>query len=74
VISRASEILHQLEATSGSTIKVDAQPSQQLTLFPETNPLLQELKAIDLNTLPPIEALNTLYEWRRRFLPPDERT
>ena len=74
VISRASEILQQLEASSGSTIKVDAVPSQQLTLFPETNPLLEELKAVDLNTLPPIEALNILYEWRRRFLPPEAQS
>ncbi len=73
VISRASEILNQLEATSGSTIKIDVTPSQQLTLFPETNPLLDELKMIDLNTLPPIEALNILYEWRRRFLPPEDK-
>lgn len=73
VISRASEILEQLEATSGSTIKVDAVPTQQLTLFPETNPLLEELKTIDLNTLPPIEALNVLYEWRTRFLPPENK-
>ncbi len=72
VISRASEILQQLEASSGSTIKVDLPSSQQLTLFPETNPLLDELKAIDLNTLPPIEALNILYEWRRRFLSAEE--
>lgn len=69
VISRASEILSQLESSSGSAIKVDSSPSQQLTLFPETNPLIEELKAIDLNAIPPIEALNTLYEWRKRFLP-----
>jgi DNA mismatch repair protein MutS len=42
-------------------------------LFPETNPLLDELKTIDLNTLPPIEALNILYEWRKRFIPPDKK-
>ena len=72
VISRASEILTQLEATSGSTVKVEPTHSQQLTLFPETNPLLEELKKIDLNTLPPIEALNVLYEWRKRFTPPEK--
>jgi len=73
VISRASEILTQLEATSGSTVKVEPTHTQQLTLFPETNPLLDELKTIDLNTLPPIEALNILYEWRKRFIPPDKK-
>ncbi len=73
VISRASEILAQLEATSGSTVKVDQGHSQQLTLFPETNPLLEELKELDLNTLPPIEALNILYEWRKRFISTDKK-
>ncbi len=68
VIQRADEILRQLEATSGKTIDVDAVTPQQLALFPETNPLLEELKKLDLNTLAPIEALNRLYEWRRKFL------
>lgn len=72
VISRASEILAQLESTSGSAVKIDGGTSHQLTLFPETNPLLDELKAIDVNTLPPIEALNILYEWRKRFIPPEK--
>lgn len=72
VISRASEILSQLEASSGSTVKVEQGQSQQLTLFPETNPLLDELKGLDVNTLPPIEALNILYEWRKRFIPPEK--
>ena len=73
VISRASEILSQLEASSGSTIKVEPSRSQQLVLFPETNPLLDELKTLDLNTLPPIEALNILYEWRKRFIPDEKQ-
>ena len=71
VISRASEILSQLESSSGSTVKVEQGQSHQLVLFPETNPLLNELKALDVNTLPPIEALNILYEWRKRFIPPE---
>jgi DNA mismatch repair protein MutS len=37
-------------------------------LFPETNPLLDELKELDVNDLSPIEALNKLYEWQRKFL------
>ncbi len=67
VISRASEILHQLEQTSGSAVKIEAAPVQQMTLFPETNPLLTELEKIDLNTLSPIEALNFLYEWQQKY-------
>jgi len=68
VVQRAGEILKQLETSSGKAVKIDPNIPQQLTLFPETNPLLEELKEIDLNTLSPIEALNRLYEWQQRFL------
>jgi DNA mismatch repair protein MutS len=68
VVQRAGEILRQLEASSGKAVRLEAQVPRQMALFPETNPLLDELKAIDVNTLSPIEALNKLYEWRRRFI------
>jgi DNA mismatch repair protein MutS len=68
VISRASEILQQLQQSSGSAVKIESAPSQQMTLFPETNPLLEALKSIDLNSIPPVEALNILYEWQRKYL------
>ena len=67
VIQRASEILIQLEASSGKAVHIDPQAAQQMALFPETNPLLAELKELDINTLSPIEALNKLYEWQRKF-------
>ncbi|MBP9040941.1 MAG: DNA mismatch repair protein MutS [Anaerolineaceae bacterium] len=72
VISRASEILQQLESSSGSAINIEPAHSQQMVLFPETNPLLEELKKLDLNSLPPIQALNILYEWQRRFINPKD--
>ncbi len=68
VISRASEILHQLQSSAGSAISLDFDQSSQLRLFPETNPLFDELGEIDLNDLPPIQALNILYEWQRKYL------
>ena len=68
VIQRASEILTQLEASSGKAVKINPNLPQQLVLFPETNPLLDELKGLDVNTLSPIEALNRLYEWQRKYL------
>ena len=67
VIQRASEILIQLEASSGKAVRIDPQAAQQMALFPETNPLLDELKDLDINTLSPIEALNKLYEWQRKY-------
>jgi DNA mismatch repair protein MutS len=67
VVQRADEILHQLEASSGKAVRLNPLAAQQLALFPETNPLLDELKNLDVNTLSPIEALNKLYEWQRKF-------
>jgi DNA mismatch repair protein MutS len=68
VIQRATTILQQLESSSGKAVHLNPALPQQLTLFPETNPLLDELKNLDMNTLSPIEALNKLYEWKRKFL------
>jgi DNA mismatch repair protein MutS len=68
VVQRADEILHQLEASSGKAVRINPQAPQQLALFPETNPLVDELKKLDMNTLSPIEALNKLYEWQRKYL------
>ncbi|MCE1255387.1 MAG: hypothetical protein LWX83_17800, partial [Anaerolineae bacterium] len=68
IIQRASEILHELESTSGRTRISEAMPAQQMALFPETNPLLDDLKILDINALTPIEALNKLFEWQKRFL------
>ena len=68
VVQRASEILQQLEASAGKAVKINPETPKQLALFPETNPLLDELVSLDLNVLTPIEALNKLYEWRIKFL------
>lgn len=67
VVQRAGEILHQLETSSGKAVRINPEAPRQLALFPETNPLVDELKALDVNTLSPIEALNKIYEWKRRF-------
>lgn len=68
VVQRAGEILRQLEASSGKAVRIHPAMPQQLALFPETNPLLEELKTIDVNSLSPIEALTRLYEWQRKYL------
>lgn len=69
VIQRASEIMAELERTSGKAISVNPTIARQVALFPETNPLLDELRNLDINTLSPIEALNKLFEWQRNFSP-----
>jgi DNA mismatch repair protein MutS len=71
VVQRAGEILKLLEASSGKAVRIDPHAPQQLALFPETNPLLDELEDLDINSLSPIEALNKLYEWKRSYLEKD---
>jgi len=67
VVQRAGEILQQLETSSGKAVRLNPETPRQMALFPETNPLVEELKALDVNTLSPIEALNKIYEWKKRF-------
>jgi len=67
VIQRANEIMEELEKTSGRAVRIDPHTAQQVALFPETNPLLDEISQMDVNSISPIEALNKLFEWKRRF-------
>ncbi len=71
VISRANEILKQLEATSGTTLPEAKEEKEQLRLFPENNPLMEAFKKLDLESLTPIQALNKLYEWKNAFFSED---
>ncbi|OGO12189.1 MAG: DNA mismatch repair protein MutS [Chloroflexi bacterium RBG_16_47_49] len=68
VVQRAEQILLQLEKSSGKAIKIDPEVPHQMALFPETNPLLEDLQGLDINALSPMEALNKLYEWKKKFL------
>ncbi len=68
VIQRAGEIMSELEKTSGRAVKINPVAAQQVALFPETNPLLDEIKKLDINSLSPIEALNKLFEWQKNYL------
>jgi DNA mismatch repair protein MutS len=67
VISRANELLKNLEASAGDVIQINPSSSQQMVLFPETNPIVEELDHIDPNSLSPIEALNKFYEWKKKY-------
>ncbi len=68
VIQRSHEILQQLQISSGKALEINPGSAQQMMLFPETNPLIEELQGLDLNNLSPIEAINKLYEWKQRFI------
>lgn len=72
VIQRANEILKQLESSSGTTLPEDQINNSQLRLFPENNPLIEAFKELDINSLTPIQALNLLYEWRKRYFSDSE--
>jgi DNA mismatch repair protein MutS len=39
-----------------------------MALFPESSPILDELEALDVNSMSPLEAINKLYEWKRRYV------
>ena len=67
VIQRADEIMAELEKTSGRAVKINPVAAQQAALFPETNPLLDELEGVDVNELSPMEALNKLFEWQKKY-------
>ena len=69
VIARAGEVLRTLE---GEHRVVPGEPERldpaQLALFAEgrPHPMMEELKALDLNGMTPLEALNRLAELQRR--------
>ncbi len=72
VTLRAEEILQQLEKSSGKTVSLDIENPQQMALFPKTNPLLGELRKLDMNELSPLEALNLLFHWKKKYLSDQE--
>ncbi|MGB2965660.1 MAG: DNA mismatch repair protein MutS [Anaerolineales bacterium] len=72
VVLRAEEIMRLLEESSGKAVTLDPETPKQMSLFPSTNPLLKELDALDINELSPLEALNLLFSWKRRYLTEEE--
>ncbi len=63
-IARAEEMLQKLEARSPRKIKTD----EQLFLFkPPEDPMMAELKSLDLNQVSPFQALQKLMEWQGRL-------
>lgn len=62
VLSRAEQILTELETGAGRSVKSARKPA-----VPLPDPLLAELQALDLNGLSPIEAMNKLWEWKKKF-------
>src|SRR5512135_701142 len=68
VIRRAEELLEELEQGQHDHA-AQAAPEEaplQLSLFAGKNPVLEELEALDVNALSPLEALNKLFEWKKK--------
>ena len=65
VISRANQILSQLEEQSYQLEIKESSQSAQMSLFNEKDPIREEIKELDPNTLSPIEALNKIYKWKK---------
>ncbi|MBI4367382.1 MAG: DNA mismatch repair protein MutS [Deltaproteobacteria bacterium] len=75
VIARAKEVLANLEqaelnAVGEPVIAAHAPVAAQLALFPPApgHALAEALRALDPDTLTPLEALTLLHEWREKFL------
>lgn len=71
VIHRAEEILMTLEqeqvhSKSGSGYKKNGEQTLQLSIFGMESKVEEELKALDIDSLSPIEAINKLYELRKK--------
>ena len=67
VVSRAEEILARLEESAGRAGPANTDAGQQLALFPETNALVNDLVELDIAAMTPLDALNKLYDWKRRY-------
>ncbi|HZM26818.1 MAG TPA: DNA mismatch repair protein MutS [Gemmatimonadales bacterium] len=71
VVSRAKEVLATLEGEHRVVAGAPAPPADpgQLTLFaadPGSDPLMQEIRGLDLDAMTPLEALNRLADLQRR--------
>jgi DNA mismatch repair protein MutS len=68
VVLRAEEILAELEKQApGGPLRPSHRSAEQLPLFLSDDPVLDELKSLDITELTPLEAINKLYELQRRL-------
>jgi DNA mismatch repair protein MutS len=74
VIARAREILAEMSQHPRSPVAGHLEPAPQLTLFPPAadaappvlDPVVKDLRALDLSAVTPLAALNLLAEWQQR--------
>ncbi len=63
IIQRAEEILRELEGRADERASKKARPTQH-ALFSLSDPIVDEIKSLDLAAMTPLEALNKLYQWQ----------
>jgi DNA mismatch repair protein MutS len=68
VINRAQEVLAELEGRARVTQDKRRRktPAQQLSLLPASSMLEEELAKLDIDSLTPLEAINKLYELKKK--------
>ena len=72
VINRAWEVLEELENPANDRkgrrkgLTTASEPSMQMSLFAQEQPLLDEVLLVDIPNLTPLEAINKLYELQER--------
>jgi len=70
VVHRAQEVLEGLEGDSRTarplSKKRRREAAQQLSFLGQKSPLLEELEKLDLDAMTPLEALNKLYELKKK--------
>jgi DNA mismatch repair protein MutS len=72
VVHRAQEVLDELEADSGRQAGAGKRRGrkeivQQIPMFTEKSPVLEELGKLDIDSLTPLEALTKLYELQKKI-------
>jgi DNA mismatch repair protein MutS len=80
VVRRASEVLQDLERDSGGddrahrrdAMRRETSSPVQMTMFGPPDPVLEDLRVLDIESLSPLEALTTLYEMQRRVMLDDK--
>ncbi len=70
VVHRAEEVLVELEENNGKPSARGRrrlkEPVQQIPLFGQKSPLMEELEKLDIDSLTPLEALTRLYELQKK--------
>ena len=68
VLTRAASILGELEGRQSAAIAPAPEVQRlQMKLFESDDPVGRELSQVDVNALTPLEALQLLDDWKRRF-------